>query len=217
MTEARRQARGNHRHRRHGRAVRAPPGQGVRELYVFQRTPSSLSTCAATTRPTWSGSNARCSSPAGSRSGSRTSPRTRAWAFRIPKEDLVQDGWTDLARRIRFRIRKLPFYKMTPKQHARGVRGLRLREDGGDPRPGGRGRRGSGDGREPQGLVPPALQAAVLPRRVPSGLQRARHDPRRHRRQGRRADHEEGDRRERRGVRARLHHLRVGLRGRHRP
>ena len=69
---------------------------------------------------------------------------------------------------------------------------------------------------EPQGLVPPALQAAVLPRRVPAGLQRAGHAPRRHRRQGRRAHHRDGRRRRRRRVRGRLHHLRVGLRGRHR-
>ena len=33
----------------------------------------------------------------------------------LEQEDLVQDGWTDLARRIRGRISSLPFYKMTPK------------------------------------------------------------------------------------------------------
>ena len=43
--------------------------------------------------------------------------------------------------------------------------------------------------REPEGLVPPAVQAAVLPRRVPAGVQRAERAPRRHRRQGRRAHH----------------------------
>ena len=32
-----------------------------------------------------------------------------------PGSRSVQDGWTDLARRIRFRIGSLPFYKMTPK------------------------------------------------------------------------------------------------------
>ena len=77
-------------------------------------------------------------------------------------------------------------------------------------------RRRPGDGREPEGLVPPALQAAVLPRRVPAGLQRARRPPGRHRRPGRRAHHREGRRGRRPRVRGRLHHLRVGLRGRHR-
>ena len=68
----------------------------------------------------------------------------------------------------------------------------------------------------PEGLVPAAVQAAVLPRRVPAGVQRARRPPRRHRRQGRRAHHRDRRRRRRRRVRGRLHHLRVGLRGRHR-
>ena len=34
--------------------------------------------------------------------------------LRLPKEDLVQDGWTDMSRRIRKRIFGLPFYKWTP-------------------------------------------------------------------------------------------------------
>ncbi len=77
-------------------------------------------------------------------------------------------------------------------------------------------RRGPRHRREPQGLVPPAVQAAVLPRRVPAGLQRARHPPGRHRRQGRRAHHRDRRRGRRRRVRGRLHHLRLRLRGRHR-
>jgi cyclohexanone monooxygenase len=37
-----RQARRHHRHRRHRGAVRAAPGAGAKELFVFQRTPSSI-------------------------------------------------------------------------------------------------------------------------------------------------------------------------------
>ena len=68
----------------------------------------------------------------------------------------------------------------------KGVQRQRRREDEGDPGPGRRHRRGPGHRRGAQALVPPVVQAAVLPRRVPPGLQRARRPPRRHRRQGRR-------------------------------
>ena len=48
-------------------------------------------------------------------------------------------------------------------KHAGGVRGFRFREDGGNPRPGRQHRRRPRNGGKAQGLVPPALQAAVLP------------------------------------------------------
>ncbi len=51
------------------------------------------------------------------------------------------------------------------------VRGCRLREDGGDPRAGRRDRARTRDGRETQGLVPAAVQAPLLPRRLPAGVQ----------------------------------------------
>ena len=70
------------------------------------------------------------------------------------------DGWTDLARRIRERIMALAARGVHAREDAGGVRGLRLREDERDPGPGRLDRRGSGDGAEPQGLVPAALQAA---------------------------------------------------------
>ncbi len=101
-------------------------------------------------------------------------------------------------------------------ERAGGVRGLRLREDERDPGSRRFDRRGPGDRAEPQGLVPAVVQAAVLPRRVPAGVQRAGHAPRRHERQRRRAHHRERRRGRGRRVRGRLHHLRVRLRGRHR-
>ena len=55
--------------------------------------------------------------------GSRQHPQSRFTApapqvTRVEadrKEDLVQDGWTDMARRIRKRVFGLPFYKLTPR------------------------------------------------------------------------------------------------------
>ena len=72
----------------------------------------------------------------------------------------------------------------------------RLREDGADPRPRRRDRRGPGHRRGAEAVVPPVLQAAVLPRRVPADVQPPERHARRHRRQGRRAHHR--DRRRRR-------------------
>jgi len=102
------------------------------QLYVVQRTPSSVDVRAnAPIDPEWFASIA-----------------TPGWQLRwlenftenqaggIAEVDLVQDGWTDLSRRIRTRILQLPPDQMTPPQHAGGLRGFRLREDGGDPRPG---------------------------------------------------------------------------------
>ena len=84
------------------------------ELYVFQRTPSSVD--VRNNRPTdmdWF--EREVAGPGWQRRWLENFTANQSFGFRIPKEDLVQDGWTDLARRIRFRIRSLPFYKMTPK------------------------------------------------------------------------------------------------------
>ena len=70
-----------------------------------------------------------------------------------------------------------------------------------------------GHGRDPQAVVPLPLQAAVLPRRVPAGLQQPQRHPDRLPRRDR-ADHQGGPGRRREAVRGRLHHLRDRLRGR---
>ena len=155
------------------------------ELYVFQRTPSSVDV-RDNRRPTPSGSP-RSPRRAGSSAGWRTSPPTRPAAW--PRRTSCMDGWTDLARRIRSQDHGAAAGRVHAGEHDGGVRGLRLREDGGDPGPRRLDRRGPRDRPAPQGLVPPAVQAAVLPRRVPAGVQRAGHPPDRHRRQGRRAHH----------------------------
>ncbi len=88
--------------------------RACRELFVFQRTPSSVD--VRDNRPTdmaWF--EREVQEPGWQQKWLENFTANQSMGFRIPKEDLVQDGWTDLARRIRFRIRSLPFYKMTPK------------------------------------------------------------------------------------------------------
>ncbi len=97
-------------------AVQCVPqlAKACRELYVFQRTPSSVD--VRDNRPTdmeWFEGEVR--EPGWQQKWLENFTANQTMGFRIPKEDLVQDGWTDLARRIRFRIRSLPLYKMTPK------------------------------------------------------------------------------------------------------
>ena len=206
-----RQARRDHRHRRHGRAVRPAPRPGLRRAL---RVPAHAVVGRRPGQPRRPIPNGSPRSPrrAGSSAGSRTSPPTRPAT--VADEDLVQDGWTDLSRRMRAH-----HVAAARPDHARGddggVRGLRLREDDGDPRPRRHDRRGPGHRRGPQGLVPPALQAAVLPRRVPAGVQRAGLHLVDTDGKGveRITETRRGGRRRR--VRGRLHHLRVGLRGRH--
>ena len=128
------------------------------ELFVFQRTPSSIDVrnnhpidpdWFAALEPGWQ----------------------REWLLNFATlqtggfadEDLVKDGWTDIAQRIRDRVvaevsqgRR----RVHARAHRPGVRGQRRREDDRDPRPGRRDRRRPGDGRGAQALVPPAVQAA---------------------------------------------------------
>ena len=133
--------------------------RACKELYVFQRTPSSVDIRAnAPIDPEWF-------------SGIATSGWQQRWlenftanqAGGSAEEDLVQDGWTDLSRRIRAKMHGSAARAAHPAKHAGGVRGFRFREDGGNPRPGRRDRRRPRDGRETESLVSPALQAAVLP------------------------------------------------------
>jgi cation diffusion facilitator CzcD-associated flavoprotein CzcO len=84
--------------------------RACKELYVFQRTPSSVDIRAnAPIDPTWF-------------AGIATSGWQQRWlenftanqAGGSAEEDLVQDGWTDLSRRIRARIMDLPREQRTP-------------------------------------------------------------------------------------------------------
>src|SRR5215211_5364262 len=84
--------------------------RACKELYVFQRTPSSVDIRAnASIDPEWF-------------AGVATSGWQQRWlenftanqAGGSAEEDLVQDGWTDLSRRIRAKIMDLPREQRTP-------------------------------------------------------------------------------------------------------
>ena len=207
-----RQAGGGHRHRRHRGAVRPPPGPGL---------PRALRVPA---HPVVGG---RPRQPADRPRVVRRHGHARL-AAALARELHGQpdgrdgrrgpgDGRVDRHRPPRPQPDHGPARRpVHPRGHAGRLRGLRLREDGGDPGARRRHRRGPRHRPGPEGLVRPALQATLLPRRVPAGLQPPEHAPRGHRRQGRRADHRDGRRRRRRALRGRLHHLRLGLRGGHR-
>ena len=84
--------------------------RACKELYVFQRTPSSVDVSAnAPIDPEWF-------------AGIATSGWQQRWlenftanqAGGSAEEDLVQDGWTDLSRRIRAKIMDLPREQRTP-------------------------------------------------------------------------------------------------------
>jgi len=85
--------------------------ESAKQLYVFQRTPSSVDVRAnAPIDPKWF-------------EGIATPGWQQRWLENFTQNqaggtaevDLVQDGWTDLSRRIRARISQLPREQMTPK------------------------------------------------------------------------------------------------------
>ena len=84
--------------------------RACKELYVFQRTPSSVDVRAnAPTDPEWF---AEIATPGWQQRWLEnfTANQTGGSA----DEDLVQDGWTDLSRRIRAKIMALPREERTP-------------------------------------------------------------------------------------------------------
>jgi len=84
-----------------------------RELYVFQRTPSSVDVRAnGPTDPEWF---AEIATPGWQRRWLENFTANLG-GFALPDEDLVQDGWTDLARRIREKIMSLPPDDFTPEK-----------------------------------------------------------------------------------------------------
>ncbi|SEG77599.1 Predicted flavoprotein CzcO associated with the cation diffusion facilitator CzcD [Nonomuraea solani] len=74
------------------------------ELYVFQRTPSSVD--VRDNRPTDPGWFATIATPGWQRRWLENFTANQTGA--LTDEDLVMDGWTDLARRVRARIMALP-------------------------------------------------------------------------------------------------------------
>ena len=83
------------------------------QLFVFQRTPSSID--VRNNRPTDPEWFAEIATPGWQRRWLENFTATQS-AMAIPEEDLVQDGWTDLARRIRDKIMSLPPEDFTPEK-----------------------------------------------------------------------------------------------------
>ncbi|MGQ0433806.1 MAG: flavin-containing monooxygenase [Microthrixaceae bacterium] len=87
-------------------AVQCVPhlAKACQELYVFQRTPSSVDVRAnAPTDPEWF---AEIATPGWQQRWLENFTANQTGGF--AEEDLVMDGWTDLARRIRSKIMSLP-------------------------------------------------------------------------------------------------------------
>ena len=169
----RRQARRHHRHRRHGRPVRAAPGRVGEGALRLPAHALVRSTCATMPRPTRHGR--RRSSRAGSGGGMDNFNILVAGGDQ--EEDLVHDGWTDIFRKLTGTAAKKTRRKLGRRlDNVSAPRLMQLadyQEDEAGARAGGRDRQGPGDRRGAQALVPPVLQAAVLPRRVPADLQPA--------------------------------------------
>ena len=208
-----RQARRHHRHRRHLGAGRAVSRRATQSgCYVVQRTPSSVDVRAnAPIDPKWFEGIA-----------------TPGWQTALDEEFHRQPGRR--RRRGRSGAGRLDRSVAAHPQQVQGpaarepdagrdagrLRGHRFREDGGDPRARGFHRRRPRDRAAAESLVPAIVQAAVLPRFLSAGVQQSLHHAGRYRRQGRGAHHRKRFRGGGRPIRGRLHHLCVGLRGRHR-
>ena len=91
--------------------MRPPPGPAAGELYVFQRTPSSVD--VRDNRPTDPDWFAEIATPGWQRWLENFAANQSG---ALPGEDLVQDGWTDLARQVRERILTLAPEDFTPEK-----------------------------------------------------------------------------------------------------
>src|SRR5438477_9839729 len=85
--------------------------KACQQLYVFQRTPSSVD--VRDNRPTDPDWFSTIASPGWQQRWLDNFTATQT-AMVMPEQDLVMDGWTDLARRIRARVMALPAEEFTP-------------------------------------------------------------------------------------------------------
>ena len=84
--------------------------KAAKELFVFQRTPSSVDVRANTAiDPEWFAS---ISGPGWQQKWLDNFVENQSQG--IPSEDLVMDGWTELSRRIREKVQELPPQTLTP-------------------------------------------------------------------------------------------------------
>ncbi|MEY2438383.1 MAG: hypothetical protein QOF97_3219 [Acidimicrobiaceae bacterium] len=87
--------------------------KACQELYVFQRTPSSVD--VRDNRPTDAQWFAEMATPGWQQRWLENFTAIQT-GMMMPDEDLVMDGWTDLARRIRDKIMSLPPEDFTPEK-----------------------------------------------------------------------------------------------------
>ena len=183
-------------------------GESAEHLYVFQRTPSSID--VRNNRPTdpeWAASLG----PGWQKRRIDNFNTLVSGGYKA--EDMVNDGWTNIIDKLLITVRKAEgaadlsaeglarTAELADFEKMEQIRG-RVETIVNDP----------STGRGPEAVLPPALQAAVLPRRVPRHLQPAQRHPRRHAGQGCGAHHRAGHRRQWRRVRDRLSDLRDGIR-----
>ena len=159
-----------------------PLAASAEQVYVFQRTPSAIGERG--NRPT-NDDFADTLEPGWQRA--RMDNFQAIMLGRSAEVDQIDDGWTQ-----HYAIGEQP---AAPEGHEPGrvhreCRGHRLRHHGRAPAPGGDAGRGPRDRRDPQALLPLHLQAALLPRRVPLGLQQPQRHP--HRLPGRHGAHHRG-------------------------
>ncbi len=148
-----------------------PLAEAAKQVIVFQRTPSAIGVrgnrptdpdFASKLEPGWQ--------------QARMDNLQAVMLGRPVEEDLTDDGWTHHYAAVH----NPPRWKgMTHRGVHPHVRVARLRDHGGAPQPGGGDREGPGHRRGPQAAVPLPVQAALLPRRVPRGVQPAQRDARR--------------------------------------
>ena len=146
----------------------------AKELYVFQRTPGAVG--VRNQQPTdveWFQSL----EPGWQKE--RIINFTQAVTGAQPQVDLVHDGWTEV---MWVDTQRAP----ESEEEAEALERIRLRDHGGDPAAHRRDRPGPRDGREAQAVLGEALQAGLLPRRLPAGVQPAQRASGGHQRAGRR-------------------------------
>ena len=189
-------------------AVQAIPelAKVVGELYVFQRTPSTIDV-----------RDQRATTPEEIETWANEPGWARARRARL-RQDLhpgaprckANDDY--LAGKVAdFKERKQHERELSPGGADREAARHQLPDHGADPRPGRRHRRGPEDRRGAQAVLPLRLQAADVPRRVPADVQPAARAPRRHRADGRQRDQRARRRPRRRRVPARRADLRDRL------
>ena len=158
-------------------AVQCVPhlGAAAKQLYVFQRTPSSID--VRNNRPT---------DPQWAQALEPGWHQKRMTNFNVlvtgghQDEDLVADGWTDIIRNLGGLAARAPTRKSDAGRNGEDGGTRRLPEDGTGAcarRPGGA---RSEHGRGAQAVLPAVLQTAVFPRRIPRHVQSAEREADRH-------------------------------------